>query len=546
MEPLRQSRSWLALARHRRMMDGLSLRSLFERDPLRFGRFSQELDGLLADYSKQRITGETLDLLLALAAERDLAGRRDALFAGEPVNLSEQRPALHMALRDPAGEPWRAAGRDVTAQVAETLDRVTSLADAVRAGEYTGAGGRPIRDVVNIGIGGSDLGPRMVVDALGGGDGPRLHFVANMDGVELERALAAADPQATLLLVVSKSFTTAETSANARRALAWLRQGTGQEDAPRRQCLAITASPGRAADLGLDPDAALPMWDWVGGRYSLWSAVGLSVALAAGGAGFRALLEGARDMDRHFRESPLERNLPVLLGLLTVWNATVRGARSLAVVPYSERLRLLPAHLQQLVMESNGKSVSTGGQPLDYATTPAVWGQTGTPAQHAFFQALHQGTDVVPVDFIGVADPSAEQWADREQLLANLLAQSQALMRGRSLAEVREAMQAAGADPDEVERVAPFRSFPGGRPSTTLLLRDLGPRCLGMLVALYEHRTFVEAAIWDINPFDQWGVELGKELAQALVPALAGEQGTEGLDSSTAGLIQRLGEWRGG
>ena len=542
MEALRQSRAWLALVRHRRMMDGLSLRTLFERDPHRFSRLSAGIHGLLVDYSKQRVTGETMGLLLELAAERRLEEQREALFAGEPVNASEGRAALHMALRDPDG-PWRVAGEAVDADVRDALERVTDLADALRSGAYTGATGAPIRDVVNIGIGGSDLGPRMVVDALGGGDGPRLHFVSNVDGVELQRALAVADPRSTLLVVVSKSFGTPETSANAHRAMAWLRDGVDHPDVLARQCLAITANRSRAGELGLDPEAALPMWDWVGGRYSLWSAVGLTIAVAAGGSAFRALLAGAAEMDRHFREAPMAENLPVLLGLLTLWNATVCGLRSHAVVPYTERLRLLPAYLQQLIMESNGKSVTCEGKSLEHGTAPAIWGQTGTPAQHAFFQALHQGTDVVPVDFIGVADPGAAEWADRDQLLANLFAQSQALMAGRSAGEAREAMRAAGIDDAEAERLVPFRTFPGGRPSTMLLLRDLSPRSLGMLLALYEHRTFVEGALWGINSFDQWGVELGKQLAASLLPAVSGETGTDGLDASTAGLVRRVREW---
>ncbi|PWG62816.1 glucose-6-phosphate isomerase [Sediminicurvatus halobius] len=547
MQQLKDLPSWTALLRHRRALQDVSLRELFERDPGRFERFSANGPGCLLDFSKNRITHETLDLLLALAAERGLESRREALFTGEIVNASEGRPALHTALRGPASPPLRVAGEDVAATVHATVERMAALADAVRAGERTGATGKPVRDVINIGIGGSDLGPRLALEALAPlADGPRVHFVANVDGVELERALAGCDPETTLVLVVSKSFGTSETMRNAAQAMDWLRRGVASAEAVAQQVIPITANLERVRALGLDPELALPMWDWVGGRYSLWSAVGLSVMLGVGAERFRSLLDGAHAMDRHFREAPLARNLPVILGLLSVWNATACGLRSQAVVPYSERLARLPGHLQQLLMESNGKSVTVTGEAVTAETVPVIWGQTGTPSQHAFFQALHQGTDTVPVDFIGVAAPVAGECGDAEALTANLLAQSQALMRGRSADEIRAELTAAGAADDEsLDAAVAARVCPGNRPSNTLLLQDLAPERLGALIALYEHRAFVEGTLWGINSFDQWGVELGKQLAEGLLPAVRGEaEPPANADASTRGLVAAYRRWR--
>lgn len=540
--------SWTALLRHRRSLQDVSLRELFERDPGRFERFSASGPGCLLDFSKNRLTHETLDLLLALARECGLEARREALFTGGTVNPSEGRPALHTALRGPAEPPLRVGGEDIAATVHATLERMAALAGAVRRGERTGATGRPIRDVISIGIGGSDLGPRLALEALAPlADGPRVHFVANVDGVELERALAACDPERTLVLVVSKSFGTRETMRNAEQAMAWLRAGVAAGDVIPRQVIGVAANLERVRALGLDPELALPMWDWVGGRYSLWSAVGLAVMIAVGPARFRALLEGAHAMDRHFREAPLARNLPVILGLLSVWYGAALGLRSQAVVPYSERLARLPAHLQQLLMESSGKSVTLDGEPVSADTVPVIWGQTGTPSQHAFFQALHQGTDVVPVDFIGVAGPVAVETGDPEELTAHLLAQSQALMRGRSADEIRAELIAAGAaDDGTLDAQVAARICPGNRPSNTLLLQDLAPERLGALIALYEHRAFVEGTLWGINSFDQWGVELGKQLARDLLPAVRGDREPgPGTDASTRGLVAAYRRWRG-
>ncbi len=520
--------AWQALWERREAIAETSISGLFAADPDRFERCSLELDGLLLDTSKQPVDDTTREALLALAQAREVAQQRDAMLAGEPINTSEGRAVLHTALRvPPEGAGW--AGRAVADEVRHTRERMIELATAIRAGQRTGATGKPIRHVINIGIGGSDLGPRLVLEALApDADGPAVHFVANVDGVELARALAECDPEATLVVVVSKSFGTVETMTNAHEVMAWLRRSVPADDVLERQMLAVTANLERVGELGLDPALALPMWDWVGGRYSLWSAVGFSIMLGIGPTAFGELLAGAHGMDRHFAEAPLEANMPVWLGLLSVLNGTLLGRRSQAVVPYTERLGHLSAYLQQLVMESNGKSVDAEGQPTHLPTAGVIWGQTGTPGQHAFFQALHQGTDVVPVDFIGVARPVAGERGDPLELTANLFAQSQALMQGR-----------------QGEHLSVARLCPGNRPSNTLLLELLTPYTLGALIALYEHRTFVEAAIWGINAFDQFGVELGKVLAVDLKPALAGAADTDALDGSTAGLISRYRAWRG-
>ncbi|MBA1146999.1 glucose-6-phosphate isomerase [Ectothiorhodospiraceae bacterium WFHF3C12] len=544
MEGFKASPAWISLMQHRRVLSGLSLAQLFERDPHRFQRFSVSDDDLLLDYSKNRLTGETVELLVELAREADVEGWREALFKGEPVNGTEQRPALHTALRQPPEEAPRPGGEDVGAAVADCLQRMETISERVRGGGYLSDG--EVRDVVSIGIGGSDLGPRLVVDALSDlvdDGGPEVHFVANLDGVELTRALRHCDPRTTLFVVVSKSFGTLETRVNAEQAMAWLKQAGLSDTQVRERVIAVTARPDRVNDLGLDGERVLPLWDWVGGRYSMWSAVGLPIALAFGMAVFRELLEGARHMDLHFREAPPERNMPMLMALLGIWYNNAFGIPSRAVVPYTDRLRLLPNYLQQLEMESNGKRVTRDGREVDYQTAPAVWGQTGTNAQHAFFQTLHQGTHMVPVDFIGVAEDVGGGRGDASQLTANMLAQSRALMLGRDEAGIRAVMDAEGLDADRAEALLPHRLCPGGRPSNTLLLRSLTPRSLGRLLALYEHRTFVQGVVWRINPFDQWGVELGKQLAGEVFDVLRGDAAATDLDASTRGMLGQLTAW---
>ena len=526
-----RTEAWAALAGHYAAHGrDFDLREAFARDPQRFASLSFEAPHVFADLSKNKIDSAALHFLLDLARECGVKSRRDALLAGEPVNASEGRAVLHTALRAPKGKGAHSA------EVHGVLDRLLDYAEGVRDSAASG-----IRDVINIGIGGSDLGPQMAVLALDAYCHPalRFHFVSNVDGHDLTRVLRQVDPATTLFVVASKTFTTQETMANARAAKAWFLAGGGTQ--VDKHFVATTTNVAAAAEFGIT--TTFGVWDWVGGRYSLWSAIGLPIALAIGSDGFRALLAGAHAMDRHFAETPLERNLPVLMGLIDVWYRNFHGTTSRCVAPYHQGLKRLPAYLQQLEMESNGKCVDECGEPLPYATSPVIWGEPGTNGQHAFFQMLHQGTDVIPVEFIAVRDPMHPLAGQHRLLLANCLAQSQALMQGESFDDaLQEHPPTASADIDAAS-LAHQRTFPGNRPSTTLLLERLTPETLGALIALYEHRVFTCGAIWGINSYDQWGVELGKALCNDLAPRLpggerAGDAG--GLDGSTAGLLRRL------
>lgn len=518
--------AWARVHAHAERLRSSSLRTLFSDDPDRFDRLSFEHDDLSIDLSKEKLDAAALEALVALARAADVEGLRDRMAAGEPVNLTERRAVLHMALRGGAEPP---AGDDVSG----TLDRFLGFAEAVRSGRVAGGGGA-IADVINIGIGGSDLGPAMAARALRPDcDGPRLHFVSNVDGAHLADTVASLDPARTLVIVASKTFTTLETMANARLARDWLGAHAG------RQMAAVSTNVAACAEFGIPEERVFGFWDWVGGRYSLWSAIGLSLAIGIGADRFRALLAGAAAMDRHFRDTPLERNLPVLLALVGIWRRNAMGWPTVALIPYDQRLERFAAYVQQLDMESNGKRVTRDGAPVDTATGPVIWGEPGTNAQHSFFQLIHQGTDVVPVDFLAAARPRAADPRHHALLLANCLAQGQALAFGRTAAEVAAEMRAAGGDADEIARLVPHRSFPGDRPSTTILFRELDAFSLGRLVALYEHKVFVQGAIWGVNSYDQWGVELGKALAGALIPALRDGAAVEA-DPSTIGLIARL------
>ncbi len=517
MSTLTRSPAWQALGAHRERMAAASIAGLFASDESRAGRFSLAVGNLLFDYSKHLVDPEALRLLLALAAQAGVAERTAAMFAGDPINNTEARAVLHVALR--ADSPAFPEGRDVMPEVRLARMRMRSLAQAAERRTLLGATSRPITDVVNIGIGGSDLGPRMVVRALQGTErraGLRAHFVANIDPSDLDVALAGLDPTTTFFVVASKTFTTTETLDNARRALVWLRSGLGEAAAMSHHWAAVTANPAAAAQWGVVPERIFPMWDWVGGRYSVWSAVGLTAALALGADAFDELLEGARAMDEHFSRAPLERNAPVILALLDIWYVNFFGARSHAVIPYSEALREFPGYLQQLEMESNGKRVDREGRIVDYATAPVVWGSTGTPSQHSFHQLLHQGTNLIPVDFIVFARGNGEDSAS-VALATNALAQSAALAFGNP------------------QPGALHRELPGNRPSSMLLFDRLTPRALGALIALYEHKVFVQGIIWNVNSFDQWGVEHGKNVARAL---LQGESAA--LDGSTRALLRRI------
>jgi glucose-6-phosphate isomerase len=531
--------SFLALDTHATALEGARTLDLFAADPNRFETFSVRLDDLLFDFSKHKVTRETLDLLIALARARSLEARRDALFAGETVNATEHRAAMHMALRDLSDRPLTIGGENMRPLIEAEREKVYAFARAIRSGDAKGATGLPFTDIVNIGIGGSDLGPAMATRALSpyAGDGPRAHFVSNVDGADLADTLAGLDLATTLFIVSSKTFTTQETMANAQSARARIVAALG-EAAVAKHFAAVSTRLDKVAAFGVDAARVFGFWDWVGGRYSIWSSIGLALVIATGPEHYAEFLRGGFDIDEHFRTAPLDRNIPVLMGLLGVWhrNTLKRGAH--AVIPYDQRLARFPAYLQQLDMESNGKSVTRDGRFETHETGPVIFGEPGTNGQHAFFQLLHQGTDVVPIDFLVAAEPTAADPGHHALLFANCLAQAEAFMRGRTLDEATAQLRGQGVDAEEIASLAPHKVFPGDRPSSVFLYRRLDPRTLGRLVALYEHKVFVQSVIWDINPFDQWGVELGKELANRLAPIVADSNAaTAGLDASTAGLI---------
>lgn len=531
--------AFAALEAHRVEVASRRTVELFAEDPLRFEHFSVRLDDLLYDYSKNRLTKATLGHLFDLARAARLEQRRDALFAGEKVNATEGRPALHMALRNFSGKPVLVDGADVMPAVQEVREKLFAFARAVREGRIVGARGESFTDIVNIGIGGSDLGPAMAARALSPFIAPELnaHFVSNVDGADIADTLGRLDPARTLIVVSSKTFTTQETMANAASARAWIAEALG-EAAVGDHFAAVSTRLDKVAEFGVNPERVFGFWDWVGGRYSMWSSIGLSLAIAIGPEHFEEFLRGGHDVDTHFRHAPLSHNIPVLMGLIGVWHRNIWGFSAQAVIPYDQRLARFPAYLQQLDMESNGKSVLRDGSPSPRATGPIVFGEPGTNSQHAFFQLLHQGTDVTPVDFLVAARPTDADDRHHALLFANCLAQSEAFMRGRDEGEVREILQAQGLSAARIDELAPHKVFAGDRPSSTFLYGALTPRTLGRIVALYEHKVFVQSAIWDINPFDQWGVELGKELCNRLVPLVEeADADLAGLDGSTAGLI---------
>ena len=513
--------------------------SLFVAEPERLSRLTLDAAGLSLDLSKHPWSLPDLAGMLDLARTAGVEAARERLFGGQIVNRSEGRPALHVALRAADGAGLKAAGVEVSGEVDATRAAMKRFADGVRLGSITGAGDRPFRAILHIGIGGSDLGPRLIWEALKPLDPEiELRFAANVDPAELSQALVGLDPADTLVVIVSKTFTTLETLANAEAARAWLRASLG-EAAAGAHLAAVSAAPDKAQAFGVPADRVFAFWDWVGGRYSLWSAVGLSCATALGFPVFEQLLAGARAMDAHFAQAPLERNAPVLLALAHVFNRNGLGRPIRAVAPYAQRLRLFPAFLQQLEMESNGKRVDASGRPLARTTAASVFGDAGTNGQHAFFQLLHQGTDIIPVDFVAVREGSEGDPAMQKKLLANVVAQAEALLVGRSEAEVRAELEPKGLPKAEIDQLAPQRTFPGDRPSSFILLERLGPQELGALIALYEHKTFVEGVLWGINSFDQWGVELGKTLAMRVLGELEGGPSGDH-DPSTAALIARL------
>ncbi|MGE0385484.1 MAG: glucose-6-phosphate isomerase [Gammaproteobacteria bacterium] len=531
---------WKALERHAQSMRGVHMRDLFSADAGRAARMSTDVGALFADWSKHRVTDETLAHLHALANAAQLPAAIHALFSGTKVNTTEDRAAMHWALRAAPQDGAATASSETGQAVRAVHAQMRAWLQALSTGDLRGATGAPFTDVVSIGIGGSYLGPMLAAQACGGqGTGVRVHFVANLDAHDLIPRLERLDPAATLFIIASKSFTTLETFTNAETARRWLAAGLPAGADVGRHFVAITANTRAATAFGIDPANVFAFWDWVGGRYSLWSAIGLPAAIALGMDGFLELLAGARAKDEHFRTAPLARNLPATLGLIGLWYANFLGAQSQAVVVYDERLRALPEYLQQLDMESNGKRVTHGGRTVAADTAPILWGGVGTNAQHAFFQLLHQGTRLVPVDFIAAIDPGLDVPPHHDLLLANCFAQARALMWGRTEAEARAELAAQNQPAEAVARLAPHKVFPGNAPSTTILLPRLSPASLGALIALYEHRTYVQGAIWGINSFDQWGVELGKQMALAIQRDLDGAGAGAHYDASTAALIAR-------
>ena len=514
------------------------MRELFADDPERFSRFSLRAAGLILDYSKNRLDQHTLQLLVQLARERGVEARRDAMFAGEPINRTEQRAVLHTALRAPRYLGTPIDGVDVGVAVHEVLEQMRHFSDQVRSGAWRGHDGRVITDIVNIGIGGSYLGPKMVCQALRAHAEPRLtsHFVSNVDGHDLDAVLAKLDPATTLFIVASKTFTTAETMMNAHSARRWLVQHGG-EAGLALHFVAVSTNLAAVSAFGIDAANMFPFWDWVGGRYSIWSAIGLTVAVTIGFDAFAEFLDGAHGMDQHFLHAPLAQNMPVLLAMIGIWYRNFFGSGAVSIAPYHQDLGLFPGYLQQLDMESNGKRVRTDGSAVDYATGPLIWGDTGTNGQHAYFQLLHQGTDLIPIDFIAALRPSHSLPGHHAALLANCFAQSEAFMRGKNADEVLADLQTQGLDAEQAAALVPHKTFPGNRPSNTILMDALTPATLGALIALYEHKVFVQGVIWDVNSFDQWGVELGKVLAKTIEGELTGSTALQQHDSSTTALI---------
>lgn len=535
---------WAALGKHREQLGDTRLRELFAADPERGTGYTLRVGDLHLDYSKQLVTDETLALLRELADATDVAGLRDAMFRGEKINTTEDRAVLHTALRAPRGAVIEVDGENVVPQVHAVLDKMAGFADRVRSGAWTGHTGKPIKNIVNIGIGGSDLGPAMAYEVLRAYTQRDLtfRFVSNVDGADLHEAVRDLDPAETLFVVASKTFTTIETVTNATSARDWLLTGLGAgQEAVAKHFVALSTNAEKVQDFGIDTANMFEFWDWVGGRYSYDSAIGLSLMIAIGPDRFREMLDGFHLVDEHFRTAPAEENAPLLLGLLGVWYGGFFDAQSHAVLPYSHYLSKFTAYLQQLDMESNGKSVDRQGEPVDWQTGPVVWGTPGTNGQHAYYQLIHQGTKVIPADFIGFAQPVADLLPglvpQHDLLMANFFAQTQALAFGKTPEEVR-----AEGVPEEL---VPHKTFRGNHPTTTILADELTPSVLGQLVALYEHKVFVQGAIWNIDSFDQWGVELGKVLAKRIEPVLTGDGDTEGLDSSTAALVTAYRALRG-
>ena len=539
MPKLSNSPAWLALQAHQQTIAETHMRDLFAADPKRFEKFSILFKDILFDFSKHRITEETLDLLLNLAREMDVKGWTDKMFNGEPINFTENRAVLHIALRNRSTRSILVDGKDVMPSVNAVLARMRRFSDAVRCGEWKGFTGKTITDVVNIGIGGSDLGPAMVTESLLDYHCPNIkfHFVSNIDSTQLFETERHLNPETTLFIIASKTFTTQETMTNARSARDWFMRTAKDEAAIAKHFIAISSNAQEVAKFGIHPELMFEFWDWVGGRYSLWSAIGMPIAIAIGMDRFKELLQGAHEMDEHFRTAPLEKNLPVIMAMLGIWYNNFFGSDTHAIIPYDQYLNRLPAYLQQLDMESNGKRVDREGKPVDYATGQIIWGELGSNGQHAFFQLIHQGSRLIPADYIAMHENKHPIGEHHNILLANFFAQTEALMRGKNAQEVTDELKAYGLSDRQIEQLLPHKIFPGNKPSNSILLNKLDPKSLGSLIAFYEHKVFVQGIIWNINSFDQWGVELGKQLAKVILPELSGSDEIASHDCSTNSLI---------
>jgi glucose-6-phosphate isomerase len=520
------------------------MREMFAHDPSRFEKFSLIFSGgdenrILLDYSKNRITDETMRILFALARQADVEGWKEKMFKGDKINFTENRAVLHVALRNRSNRPIEVDGKDVMPDVNAVLGHMKGFSNRVRDGEWTGYTGKPITDVVNIGIGGSDLGPLMVTEALKpyGKPGLNVHFVSNVDGTHIAEVLKKVKPETTMFIIASKTFTTQETLTNAATARAWLLDAAKDASAVAKHFVALSTNAKEVVKFGIDTKNMFEFWDWVGGRYSLWSAIGLSIAIFIGFEKFEELLTGAHEMDEHFRTAPLEKNMPAILAMLGVWYNNFFGAQTHAILPYDQYMHRFPAYFQQGDMESSGKSVDRDGNAVDYSTGPVIWGEPGTNGQHAFYQLIHQGTKLIPGDFLAPMETHNPISQHHSILLSNFFAQTEALMKGKTIDEARKEMQEAGLKGEELERLLPHKVFEGNHPTNSILFKKLAPRTLGSLIALYEHKIFVQGVVWNINSFDQWGVELGKQLAKAILPQLTREEKVTTHDSSTNGLI---------
>jgi glucose-6-phosphate isomerase len=541
MSLISESTAWADLEAHWKSISKMRMRDLFEQDPGRAARFSLESCGIYLDYSKNLVDRDTMRLLMNLAKAADLTFWGDSLLRGDKVNNTEGRAVLHMALRNIGYRNYEIDGVDVMPGIRSVLSRMRAFSDDVRSGRWLGYTGQRITDVVSIGIGGSSLGPKMVCEALRPYQSPdlRVHFVSNVDAAQLMQKLNFLNQATTLFIVASKTFTTQETITNAESARAWCLEGLHNEAAIARHFVAVSTNRDAVAEFGIDPHNMFEFWNWVGGRYSLWSAIGLPIALAVGINRFEELLAGAHDMDEHFVEAPPERNMPIILALLGILYNNFGGADTQAIIPYDQNLQHLPTYLQQVDMESNGKRVTRDGEVVDYDTGPVIWGQPGTDAQHSFFQLIHQGTRLIPTDFILPLASHYPVEGHHDKLVANCLAQAQALMRGRTEAEARAELEAGGIEPEMIEKLVPHRTFPGNRPSNMLVVDKITPHVLGALIALYEHKVFVQGVVWGVDSFDQWGVELGKQLAGHILADFRQISCSPGVDSSTASLIRR-------